>query len=272
MEAFYLDGKAGQLLCVFRPAEGAPEIRRGVVMIPPFAEEFNMARHTYGRLARALAVAGIGAMTIDPFSTGDSAGDFQDGRWSIWRSDVLAAIDWLRDRGYDKVDILGLRLGGLLAMDIASAHSDRIDRVILWNPVANGRTHINQFLRQRTLSNLGNRDQDQESVNSLRALLDDGEPVNVIGYQLTPDLVADLDALQLGELGSGHDTPVEWFEAVSEGATDFPPGAGRVLETWRSDGVRVTAHPVVDKTFWAMPGIEPHCGDRLIAATVKAMA
>lgn len=271
MEAFFLDREAGRLLCVYRPAAGSSASQRGAILIPPFAEELNMSRHTFGRLARRLAGSGAGVLTIDLYATGDSEGNFENGRWQTWRGDVLAGIDWLNARGYDSVDLLGLRLGGLLAMDVAASHPDRVGRVILWNPVTSGRNYVNQFLRLRTLRDLSDDGENRETTKDLRTLFEGGEPINVNGYQFSPELAHDLDALKLVELGAGCGAGIEWFEVVGEGATDLALGSSRVLDAWRANGVRVAAHPVADKPFWALQGIEPQWGDHLIAATVEVL-
>ena len=171
-------------------------------------------------------------LTIDLYATGDSEGNFENGRWHTWRGDVLAGIDWLNTRGYDSVDLLGLRLGGLLAMDVAASHPDRVGRVILWNPVTSGRNYVNQFLRLRTLRDLSGDGENRETTKDLRTLLEGGEPINVIGYQFSPELAHDLDALKLVELGAGCGAGIEWFERPLD--RDASPWCGSPRR-WSSD-------------------------------------
>jgi exosortase A-associated hydrolase 2 len=276
LEAFFLDGKAGRLCCVYHPPQGVDlkpaSARRAMLLIPPFAEELNMSRHTFARLARRLAKSGIGVLLVDLYGTGDSEGDFHDARWQIWRDDVLAGISWLIARGHDSVDLLGLRLGGVLAMDAAKLGSAQIDRIVLWNPVTSGRNHVNQFLRLRTLGGISGDEMARETTKELRALLTGGQMIDVLGYRFSPPLAKDLDTLNLAEFGAACTANVDWFEVTGENANGFSPGSSRILDVWLEKGVRVAAHPVLDKPFWALQGIEPHWGDGLITATVGALS
>lgn len=276
MEPFFLNGKVGKLFCTYHPPTcpdiGSPSAQNAMLLIPPFAEELNMSRHTFSRLARQFASLGIGVLLLDLYGTGDSEGDFEEVRWQTWRDDVLAGIDWLIERGHDKVDLLGLRLGGLLAIDVAVSQIELIDRIIIWNPITSGRNCVNQFLRFRTLGGVLDDHNESVSVGDLRARFSGGEAIDVIGYRISPELVKDLDALKLAELGVGCDAEVDWFEVIGEGADCLTPGSNRIVTAWRGDGIRVTSHPISDKPFWALPGIEPHWGDGLIAATVDALS
>src|SRR3546814_1526626 len=60
--------------------------------------EMNRSRRMAALQARALAALGIDVLLLDLFGTGDSAGDFRDARWEIWREDAMAAVAWLGAR------------------------------------------------------------------------------------------------------------------------------------------------------------------------------
>src|SRR3546814_14690353 len=98
MEALFIDGPAWRLFAIHHAA--APHCRQGLglVYLPPFAEEMNRSRRMAALQARALAALGIDVLLLDLFGTGDSAGDFRDARWEIWREDAMAAVAWLGAR------------------------------------------------------------------------------------------------------------------------------------------------------------------------------
>ena len=64
------------------------------------------------------------------------------------------AVSWMRERGYESIVLLGLRLGGLLALDAARDPAANISRVVLWQPVLRGEQMMTQFLRLRLAADL----------------------------------------------------------------------------------------------------------------------
>src|SRR3546814_18352731 len=115
----------------------------------------NRSRRMAALQARALAALGIDVLLLDLFGTGDSAGDFRDARWEIWREDAMAAVAWLGARCGGRVGLWGLRLGTLLAAEVAAEM--QAPRLLLWQPVLSGERHLTQFLRLRVAAGLGKR-------------------------------------------------------------------------------------------------------------------
>lgn len=145
IEPFWLPGCQGALYALhYPPATGTP--RAAVLCVSPFAEEMNKARRMQALQARQLAAAGFGVLIADPYGTGDSAGEFEAARWDDWRADLLTQV-WLHDRGYGTVLPWGVRLGALLAMELAVELA--APRLLLWQPVSDGSQYLRQFLRLR---------------------------------------------------------------------------------------------------------------------------
>jgi pimeloyl-ACP methyl ester carboxylesterase len=81
--------------------------------------------------AAQLPAAGYSVLMIDMRAHGQSEG----GRFTLGdkeRWDVLAAVDWLQQRGFDKIAVLGVSLGGAASAG-AAAHPDgqSIDALVL---------------------------------------------------------------------------------------------------------------------------------------------
>jgi len=261
IEPVFIDGTAGRLFAVFHPPAGVPRGR--IVYLPPFAEEMNCSRRMAALTARALAACGFGVLVLDPFGSGDSAGDFADARWAIWRRDVGLAAAWLGARVAGPLTLLGLRLGAMLA---AAAEAERL---VLWQPVASGATMLTRFLRLRVAATMDGAD--RETTAALRALLAAGEAIEVGGYPLHPALAAELEGLRLTALDP--DCPVTWFEVAStaDGETrPLSPGAARVVADWRQTGRSVDARVVAGEPFWQIQ--ETTLAPALITATVAALS
>lgn len=116
-EAFFLPSQSGQLFAIYYPPIESLINRLDVLLVPPFAEEMNKSRRMFAILAEQLAASGIGVLSVDLFGTGDSQGEFNDARWDTWLSDIDCAIAFLRQRSAQRIAVLGLRAGALLALD-----------------------------------------------------------------------------------------------------------------------------------------------------------
>ena len=52
--AFFLDGVAGSLFCIGTLHAHDQELRRKILIVPPFAEEMNKSRHVLAALSEGL--------------------------------------------------------------------------------------------------------------------------------------------------------------------------------------------------------------------------
>ncbi|WP_010138223.1 alpha/beta hydrolase, partial [Oceanicola sp. S124] len=97
----------------------------------PAAEE-----GVFARTARHLARAGLTSLRIDCRGSGDSTGrmSFADSDFETQVEDVLLALDWLRDRGYGPLHVIGWSQGGMVAA-LAAGRGAGVASVSLWNAV-----------------------------------------------------------------------------------------------------------------------------------------
>ncbi len=248
----FMQGGAGRVFAVYHaPRAGAAPIGQ-LLVVPPFVEEMNKSRRMLALLARAAAGRGVGTMLLDLHGTGESDGDFADARWEIWKQDTVAALNWLRERTGGWVGMLGVRLGALLALDVARDRTPGVTPIFLWQPVLNGATVVTQFLRMRMVSSLTRGGSGAtERTDDLRAVLASGRSVEVGGYELHPQLARDIDALRLENLASVHAAPIQWFELGSAPGRGVAPGSRRAIETLRQHGIEVRETIAEGPPFWS---------------------
>lgn len=92
-----------------------------------------------------LARAGIPVLRFDYYGTGDSAGDISEADTGRWIEDTHAAIEELKDTGnVDKVCVVGLRLGALVASYACSTRKD-IEQLVLWDPIISGEAYLEEL-------------------------------------------------------------------------------------------------------------------------------
>jgi exosortase A-associated hydrolase 2 len=215
----------------------------------------NQTRRMAALQARTFAAQGYGVLQIDLYGCGDSSGDFRDARWSIWKRDLALACDWLAQRISGPISLWGLRLGALLALDFSWDAPMPFERLILWQPVTNGKSHLNQFLRLRIASAMLADDAGSASGTSggtassvtLRAQLAAGASIEVAGYELAAELAAAIDLQDAGACMPRY--PVHWFELTTTGT--LAPAVERQVQRWREAGIQLQLHQVGGVPFWA---------------------
>jgi exosortase A-associated hydrolase 2 len=246
---FFLPAEPGQRFCIYHPpADGGAGC--GIVYAHPFCEEMNKARRMAALQSRRLAAAGYAVLQIDLFGCGDSSGDFADARWEIWKEDLRTALGWLKSRVDRPLGLWGLRLGATLAADVARDPAMGIERLLLWQPVSNGEQFLTQFLRLRLAAEMLAEGTAQTGVRELRETLGRGAPLEIAGYDLSPELAAAIETLRLAELVPA----VKHVHCLEISAAEEPklsPASQRAMEAWRSRGLDVRAAAVGGELFWS---------------------
>jgi exosortase A-associated hydrolase 2 len=265
-EPFFLPAAPGRRFCLYHAPNGTP--RGAVLYVHPFAEEMNRARRMAALQARALARAGYGVLQLDLYGCGDSDGDFGDARWAIWQEDLARGAAWLHARLGQPLTLWGLRLGALLAAQSACDTGLPVHSLLLWQPVQKGPAYLTQFLRLRMAGALLDGSEAHAGTDTLRRMLQDGQPLEIAGYDLAPELAAAIDALPPLDTLTPP-CPVHWFEAVNGASRQLPAGAARVTNAWRERGVDLQMRALACPPFWATPEIA--VSDELITLTTQAL-
>lgn len=267
-EAFFLDSAPGQRFCLFFSPTGNQPCRGAVLYLAPFAEEMNKSRRLAAHQARLLASHGYAVLLMDVYGCGDSSGDFADARWTIWKRDLRLAAAWLRQRIDAPLSLLGLRLGALMAIELAAEL--RLQRLVLWQPVVQGAAYLTQFLRLRLTADLLTAPEHNTSgatgTDATRRLLAQGETVEIAGYPLAPALAAELEELDARQWQSAA-PPVFWLECLNEATGTVAPARKKIADDWRKQGADLQLIALRCPPFWASPEI---CSaPALLEATLK---
>ncbi|HVT33362.1 MAG TPA: hypothetical protein VHE32_11990 [Rhodanobacteraceae bacterium] len=126
---------------LYRPAGAC---RTAIVIVPPFGYEAICAARSLRHFAEAAARENLIALRFDLDGTGDSAGDDLDpDRLGHWLASIDAACDLVRSRGAERVVLVGIRLGVLLAVRAAERRGD-IDGLVAIATVPNGRALLRE--------------------------------------------------------------------------------------------------------------------------------
>jgi exosortase A-associated hydrolase 2 len=268
-EPFFLECEDRRLFSIFHRPENQAAIHGGAVYFAPFAEEANRARRMASLLADNLSSTGTGTLLFDYSSAGDSSGEFSQARWDDWVSDGCAAIEWLYGKIEKPVALVGLRLGAVLALECARKIGRDIPRIVLWQPVTNGRTFFTQFLRIRLAAALAEGG-DRETTKDLMERLSGGETLEVAGYKVAPALAEAVSGANLADLVPPLTSKVRWFEVTTSEDDELMPPSQQAVLQWRDAGVDVATSAIAGEQFWATQEIAT--APPLIDATRTALA
>ncbi len=262
----FLPGAAGPLaVTTVVPGSGALH-RFSVLYVPPFADEMNKSRRMAALQAREFARMGGMVALLDPRGTGDSAGDHACATWEGWHEDVACAWAWLTQQSAAPCLLWGLRLGALLALDVAARGRVTPAALLLWHPTTSGRAYVNQVLRLATVQGRLSEGHAADG-KALRAALAAGHSVEVAGYELDPALLAGAESVELAALAPPA-CPVVWRD-VGGDAPGPSPATQRVMTAWAGAGIELDVVAVRGAQFWATQEIAENAD--LLAATTPAV-
>lgn len=259
----FLDSSGRSVFVQRFPAATNLPFQGTVLHLPAFAEEMNKSRAMVACQARAMAQAGYDVVLPDYFGTGDSGGEFCEASWDIWLEDMRTCLTQLSRKPAGPLVLWGLRLGGLMAMQLSEVMEKQPSCLILWNPVLNGERYMAQFLRLR-LANSMLHGAAKEKAADLKAQLDDHGILEVAGYELPCALFQQISALKAESLMLSSQIKVFWRE-LSPASTELSLPAKKLMALWQKAGLTVDSAMIEGPQFWSTQEIAR--SDKLIEST-----
>ena len=245
-----MDTDAGQLFTLHFEPQDPP--RALIIHIPAYGEEMNRMRHICLQQGEMFARAGYYCISIDLYGTGDSSGELADATWAVWKAGVISVINSVNQQRKLKTILWGTRLGGLLAADVANSAPEDCDALLLWQPVTAGRGYMTQVLRQR-VAKLVDRGEKPETTKEIRENLAAGQAVEVGGYVLGGQLVADIDEVELLSMPALKGKSLHWVERSNTPGGAVPVARTRVDEYLRGAGNAVKIVELDFPPLWELP-------------------
>lgn len=147
MNPLLFGSRERQLFGIHAPAAGRRE-RRGVVICPPWGQEYLRSYRSCRLLEDRLAQNGQDVLRFDYYGTGDSAGEGEDVTLRGCVEDASMAVEEIEAlAGVRKVTMVGLRLGAAVASAAAAGHRS-VDRLVLWDPVSDGAGYVEEMMSE----------------------------------------------------------------------------------------------------------------------------
>jgi pimeloyl-ACP methyl ester carboxylesterase len=205
LKPFYFGSPSKPLFgCYHGPQTVSPR-GCGVVLCYPMAREYIRFHRAYRQLAILLSRVGFPVLRFDFYGCGDSSGEFKGGRVGVWLEDLGVACEELQRRsGVETVCLVGLRLGGTLAMMAGVGRQD-LAAMVLWDPVISGPRYVDELLALH-------RDMLRYAHVKAEERLTGEAPTEILGFPLTGALRRELEQLDLMSMRSGLESPVLLIE------------------------------------------------------------
>ena len=226
----------------------AERARGGVLVLGPFGEERKCAYRMLVRLARACSACGFGVFRFDYSGTGESLGEHAHASLARWLGDARGALEEARAACKAPAwHAVGARLGANLAARLA-ARGD-VSRLSLVEPALAGQGYMRDLQRRKQIKEMMGGGKARTSEQEIEAAWQEGRPVDFDGFEIGPDLAAELKGLdlaadlatlpsscsvQLLKVGTGKQFPAAWTPVAT--LAEQSPGGEAAL--------------VRDKPFW----------------------
>jgi alpha/beta superfamily hydrolase len=118
------------------PAKG--KAQRAAILFYPFGQEYMRSHKAFRQLANLLTRKNFDVYRFDYPGTGDSSGAAEDSLFSDYLESGHALINFVKQKCYEEIHLVGLRLGALVA---AQCFSDdlELNHLVLWDPLMDGK-------------------------------------------------------------------------------------------------------------------------------------
>ena len=260
-----LEGAQGPLVGIFHAPDPQLPPKGGVLLAPAFAEEMNRCRSMVTMQAQRFAALGLGTLVLDPWGTGDSDGEFGLSTWERWADDLRLGATWLHEHAGGCHTLWGVRLGALMAAQLASTLPE-VQRLLLWQPVVSGKTYWTQFLRIRIAAEMGQAG-GVKTTDELRQRSARGEAIEVSGFEIGAELAQQLDRLALPDPAALAGKQVHWCEVLADAEAVVPRANAKALEALAAGGAQADLVQVTGPAFWQVH--ERDVAPELIEATTR---
>lgn len=153
-------------------------------MFHPFAEEKKSAQRILVEIAWNLCLEGHEVLLFDFYGCGDSEGEFKAATISRWIEDGRHALTFFRSKSsVNKIVLIGLRLGGFVALQLAKQYG-MIEELILLEPVFDPQAYLHRALRQKLVKELHTTGQVMTQRAELFNKLQNEQAIDFDGYEI----------------------------------------------------------------------------------------
>lgn len=253
----WLSTANGDLYAVEYATKGTVS-RPPVVIAAPDGEERAWAARTMVLVARALAHCGSMVYRFDHLGQGESEGNYEATTWASRQADLDAALQMAQRRSGQTPIVLGVRLGGTLAL-AAVKRGTPMAGLVVWEPVVDPAQYVHQLLRVNVSTQMVALGRIERDRSDLIADARAGGVISVNGFGLSGPFIDALLALDLDSKIGQLSIPTLWLSTISADQTV-------------TSNPSVVAKRVSTLPFWKEPKSHRSVPPSFLADTVEWLA
>ncbi|OEU70558.1 MAG: hypothetical protein BA863_18215 [Desulfovibrio sp. S3730MH75] len=225
--------------------------KQGFVFCHPFAEEKAISHRVMVNFARFLCQHGYHVLRFDYRGCGDSENDFEEANLTTRLSDIRKAIGELhRLAEVNFVCLFGLRLGATLAA-LTAETDNRVQQLILWEPIVKVREYFFQFIRMRLIADNFREGLTAVTREQLLQNLKKGNCVDILGYMLSPKCFEEFNNVDLLD-HAGRTLKNALIVAIMN-RYRYRKDLEMLLDVYKSHKTPVQVLYVQERRFWIDP-------------------
>ena len=236
-EAFFFGPTGQHIFASYHPPDGGVgEVL--TVICPPLFSEYQRTHPALREIALMLAQIGQHVLRFDYRGTGDSLGDLEQYSITDWVDDIAQAVREGKEiSGCSVVRLLSVRAGALIACKFMGTSSD-VQRVVMWDPVADGAGYVQRLRRAQVDLCRRNQYLDRSQRREVA-----GE---YAGHVLSALMVEELDALDANIYAR---IPTERMRVVTTSSDDgfSIPGVASELAAFRCNWDSLATEMIVPR-------------------------
>ncbi len=247
MEKVLYFGNEGKRLFAILHSPNNSRERNGIIICHPYGKEKLISYRMLVRFARELCDNGFYVLRFDCYGYGDSQGDFEDATIETQIADTIKAIDLFKTQlKVEKISLLGLRLGGTIAALVAERDT-RIENLILWSPIINGKAYLGELFRNKVFSELTNKMANTSKNHIIEELKSRGL-VDIAGNYLTLQVYGQLLGICLNNGVSNFGGPI--LICTMKDRPNLYRLSNGLLKAYKTRGALCELKVVDYKVFW----------------------
>ena len=185
------------------------------IICSPILEENIYGNDFIRNYQRFLAANSISSLRIHYEGEGNSSGVLTNVDINTWIGNTLDAINYFdRKNNYEKIYLLGIRFGSVIASRIAD--EIQVHGIAHWSPVVNGNTYFDELLNFNIVNQFSTFKKVICNKNCLLEKLKSGECINILGYELNRRIADSIINSNLSQAGKAIKKVIIFFNEKDE--------------------------------------------------------
>ncbi len=248
-KSFFIERDGLRLYAASYDPEAGPASKRACLMCHPLFEEKKSSHRFLVELGRKLATHGLTCVMPDLSACGDSDGGMAHFHEARWIEDLKAFVSATHD-GIEAPSCcaVGIRFGASLAIRLAEREDTNISKLVLIDPVINGRDYLNEIIQQKLVREMITFGEAKSTPESLRQQISKDHLADLDGFIVPESFIDMLDKLDISKSNQLKKCSVTLI--LQGHRRELPEPYRRFLDNCTGSGCECKSKIIHSPPFW----------------------